>query len=131
MEGSSNNKGVEIYKPTGATIDLVAGNYVVATYHNGNGNLNNPTTTNALNGSISSGDVFLLAHSSAAFSGIADQTFGGGWFNGDDAVVLWKGGVGATIIDVIGKVGEIQEVNGVQEMHLLPIILFAVNQQLM
>jgi hypothetical protein len=106
VEGSSNNKGVEIYNPTGATIDLVAGNYVVATYHNGNGNLNNPTTTNALNGSISSGDVFLLAHSSAAFSGIADQTFGGGWFNGDDAVVLWKGGVGATIIDVIGKVGE-------------------------
>jgi predicted extracellular nuclease len=57
-----------------------------------------------LTGTVANGDVFVLAHSSAAAAILAqaDQTNGAGWFNGDDAVVLRKG---TTVLDVIGRVG--------------------------
>jgi hypothetical protein len=101
IEGSSNNKALEIYNGTGAAIDLAAGGYNVQMYFNGN-----PVSTLTINltGSVADGDVYVLAQSSANATILAqaDQTNSSGWFNGDDAVVLRKG---TTVIDAIGQIG--------------------------
>jgi predicted extracellular nuclease len=100
IEGSSNNKALEIYNGTGAAVDL-ADVYSVQMYFNGS---TSAGLTINLTGTIMSGDVFVLAHSSAvaAILAEADQTNGSGWFNGDDAVVLRKG---TTVLDIIGQIG--------------------------
>ena len=36
IEGSSNNKAIEIYNSTGAAVDLAAGGYAIIMYFNGN-----------------------------------------------------------------------------------------------
>lgn len=102
IEGSSNNKALEIYNGTGAAVDLLAGAYKVEVYSNGGTTV---SLTINLTGTVASGDVYVLAHSSAALPEIlaqVDQTNGGGWFNGNDAVVLRKG---SNVIDAIGQVG--------------------------
>jgi uncharacterized protein len=101
VEGTSNNKALEIHNGTGAAVNLGTEGYNVQMFFNGN-----PAAglTINLTGTVASGDVFVLAHSSASapILAVADQTNGAGWFNGDDAVVLRKG---ATIIDSIGQAG--------------------------
>lgn len=101
IEGSSNNKALEIYNATDAAIDLASDGYNVQMYFNGS---NSAGLTINLTGSLAVGDVFVLAHSSASavILAQADQTNGSGFYNGDDAVVLRKG---TTIIDVIGQIG--------------------------
>ncbi|HEY0377924.1 MAG TPA: ExeM/NucH family extracellular endonuclease [Pyrinomonadaceae bacterium] len=101
IEGSSNNKALEIYNATGAPVNLGANGYNVQMFFNGSGSAG---LTINLTGTVASGDVFVLAQSSAnaAILAQADQTNGSGWFNGDDAVVLRKG---TTIVDSIGVVG--------------------------
>ena len=101
IEGTSNNKALEIYNGTGAAIDLGTQGYNVQMYFNGSSSAG---LTINLVGTVANGDVFVLAHSSAAAAILAqaDQTNGAGWFNGDDAVVLRKG---TTVIDVIGQIG--------------------------
>lgn len=101
IEGSSNNKALEIYNGTGAAIDLATGGYNVQMFFNGN---TSAGTTVNLTGIVAPGDVFVLAQSSAsaAILAQADQTNGASWYNGDDAVALRKG---TTIIDVIGQIG--------------------------
>ena len=101
VEGSSNNKALELYNGTGAPIDLAAGGYNVQVFFNGSGTAG--LTVN-LTGTVATGDVFVLAQSSAdaAILAAADQTNGSGWFNGDDAVVLRRG---TTVLDAIGQVG--------------------------
>lgn len=101
IEGSSNNKALEIYNGTGAAIDLAAGGYTVQMFFNGSATAG---LTINLVGVVANGDVFVLAQSSAsaAILAQADQTNNAGWFNGDDAVVLRRG---TTVLDVIGQVG--------------------------
>jgi predicted extracellular nuclease len=101
IEGSSNNKALEIYNGTGADIDLDANAYNVQIFFNGSSTAG---LTINLQGDVASGDVFVLAQSAAnaAILAQADQTNGSGWFNGDDAVVLRRG---STVLDVIGQVG--------------------------
>ncbi len=101
VEGSSNNKALEIYNPTDVAIDLAASGYAIEMYFNGSSSAG---LTIGLTGTIQPADVFVVAHSSAdaAILAVADQTNGSGWFNGDDAVVLTHNG---TAIDVIGQVG--------------------------
>ena len=101
IEGTSNNKALEIYNGTGAAVNLAAGGYNVQMHFNGNPVA---TLTIPLNGTVAAGDVYVLAQSGAdaAILAVADQTNGSGWFNGDDAVVLRKG---TTVIDVIGQIG--------------------------
>jgi predicted extracellular nuclease len=101
IEGSSNNKALEIYNGTGATVDLAAGDYEIWQYSNG------ASTTSLmidLTGSVAAGDVYVFAHSlaNAAILAQADQHANLGLFNGDDAVVLMKADVA---IDVIGQIG--------------------------
>lgn len=100
VEGSSNNKALEIYNGTGATIDLTAGGYNVFMSFNGG----TSTFTLNLNGMIAAGDVFVVAQASAnaAILAQADQTSTASWFNGDDAVMLRKG---TTVVDAIGQIG--------------------------
>ena len=100
IEGSSNNKALEIYNGTGAPVDLAAGSYSVFMSFNGGSS----TLTIALTGTVAAGDVFVLAQSAAdpAILAQADLTNGSGWFNGDDAVVLQKNG---TAVDSIGQIG--------------------------
>ncbi len=101
IEGSSNNKAIEIFNGTGGTVNLATGVYDLQVFFNGSGTAG---LTIALTGSVANNDVYVVAQSSASATILAqaDQTNGSGWFNGDDAVVLRKGGV---VIDAIGQVG--------------------------
>jgi predicted extracellular nuclease len=101
IEGSSNNKALEIFNGTGAPVDLAAGGYSVQMFFNGSSSAG---LTFSLTGTVADGDVFVVAHSSASPTILAqaDMTNGAGWFNGDDAVVLAKG---SATLDVIGQVG--------------------------
>jgi predicted extracellular nuclease len=101
IEGSSNNKALELYNGTGAPIDLAAGGYSVQMFFNGS---TTAGLTISLAGTVANGDVFVLAQSSANATILAqaDLTNSAGWFNGDDAVVLRRG---TTVIDAIGQVG--------------------------
>lgn len=104
VEGSGNNKALEIYNSTGAAINLSAEGYVVQMYFNGN---TAPATTINLTGTVANGDVFVLAQSlaNATIIAQADQTSSASWYNGDDAIVLRKGGTSGSIVDVIGQIG--------------------------
>jgi predicted extracellular nuclease len=101
IEGSSNNKALEIFNGTGAPVDLATGGYNVQMFFNGSATAG---LTINLTGTVANGDVYVVAQASAAAAILAqaDQTNGSGWFNGDDAVVLRKG---TTVLDVIGQVG--------------------------
>jgi predicted extracellular nuclease len=103
IEGSSNNKALEIFNGTGAPVDLGGGFYTVRMYFNGNPAAGLAIT---LTGTVAAGDVFVVAQSLASPTILAqaDQTNGAGWFNGDDAVVLTKG-LGNEVVDVIGQIG--------------------------
>ena len=101
VEGSSNNKALELYNGTGSAIDLAAGHYFIEMYFNGE---NTPNLTIPLAGVVASGDVFVLVHAEAALTllSLADQIGNGSWFNGNDTIVLKKDTV---ILDVIGQIG--------------------------
>lgn len=106
IEGSSNNKAIEIYNGTGAAVNMTTGNYVLQLYSNG------AATASAsvnLTATIADGDVYVISNSSAtnatiiAQSDLTSSTVIN--FNGDDAVVLRKGGATGAIVDVIGQIG--------------------------
>src|SRR5690606_1785498 len=101
VEGSSNNKAVEVFNGTGAAVDLAAGGYRLQFYFNGSAS---PGGTLDLVGTLADGDVHVIAHSSSvqAILDEADQTSGVSWFNGDDTIVLLKGD---TVLDVVGQIG--------------------------
>ncbi|MEW5870712.1 MAG: ExeM/NucH family extracellular endonuclease [Chloroflexota bacterium] len=99
VEGSSDNKAIEIFNGTGAAINLGTGVYTVRFYHNG---ASTPNYTVSLAGTVASNNVFVLAHPSAVLGITPDQTSTSLQFNGDDAIVLLKNGVA---VDSIGQVG--------------------------
>ena len=98
VEGSSNNKALEIANFTGSAVNL--SDYDLRKATNGSGSFG---STYSLSGTLADGDVFVIANSSAtsAVTSVADVTTGSGivTFNGNDAVALYKNG---TLIDVIG-----------------------------
>jgi predicted extracellular nuclease len=102
IEGSSNNKALEIANLTGGNVDLM-GNYSVEIYFNGS---TSAGQTIGLTGSVANRDVYVLANSNsvAAILDESDQTTGSVSFNGDDTIVLR--GPGNEILDVIGTLGE-------------------------
>lgn len=101
IEGSGNNKAIEIFNPTGSSILL--DNYDLVIYANGS---TTPTSTiNFTSGtSLASGSTYLVVNSGAvaALLTLSNQTSGSLTFNGDDAVALRKLGVN---IDVLGQIG--------------------------
>ena len=127
VEGSGNNKALEIYNPTSSTIDLSS--FMIIRYSNGT------TDASALNAIQLTGillandvhvgviekvdpagtgqelpvDIALQAKADAFYC--PDYNISKAWyFNGNDAIVLAKGSVNdilnAVTVDVLGKVGE-------------------------
>lgn len=99
VEGSSNNKALEFYNPTDATLNLA--DYRINVFFNGS---TSAGFSVALNGELPAGAtyVFASANASAELVALADQTTGSGLWNGDDAITLTKSGV---VVDSIGQVG--------------------------
>ncbi|NEW81515.1 MAG: hypothetical protein GZ094_04010 [Mariniphaga sp.] len=100
IEGSSNNKAIEIANFTGNAINLSG--YTVAGYFNGNSSPN--TFITLPNVELPNNQVWVVVPSNAtdALKTYANQITGIGWFNGNDAVVLKKG---AADIDIFGNIG--------------------------
>lgn len=105
IEGSSNNKALELYNGTTNTLNLTAGQYYVQVYANGG---TNPTYNIALTGTVAAGATYVMCHSSATqtIKDVAQLVSGSVNFNGDDAIVLRAGGTNGPIIDRFGRVGE-------------------------
>lgn len=99
-EGSSNNKYLEIFNGTGTAVDLSV--YAVKTANNGGAW---GSYVENLSGTLVDGDVFVIANASADATIInaSDITSTVTFYNGDDAVGLFKNDV---LIDVIGIQGE-------------------------
>ena len=101
IEGTSNNKAIEIYNPTTAAINLASPVYSIVIYSNGS-----PTVSFTINltGTINPGQTFVISNnlSGAALLALSQQTSTSINFNGDDAVALRKAG---NNIDVIGRIG--------------------------
>lgn len=118
VEGSGNNKAIEIYNPTDAAIDL--SDYRLVRYSNGG------TTPNAveLAGTIAAKDVYVVVLEKLDPNGtgyeepVAEELQAKAdtflcpvyevnkmmYFNGNDAVTLEKDG-GNTIVDIVARVG--------------------------
>lgn len=100
IEGSSNNKALEIANTSGSSENLSG--YVVKKQTNGAGDW---STGISLSGSLANGSVYVLANSSANADILGKADLVGGaelTFNGNDAVGLFKDG---TLIDIIGTFG--------------------------
>ena len=99
IEGSSNNKYLEIYNGTGQSVDL--SDYEIHIFFNGNLEPNSPIS---LEGMLIHGGVFVVAHSSAQLYSTPDTLTGSLSFNGDDAVAIYKISRDA-YVDVFGCIG--------------------------
>ncbi|SHI56003.1 LPXTG-motif cell wall anchor domain-containing protein [Clostridium amylolyticum] len=101
VEGSGNNKALELYNGTGKTLDLAA--YTVEVYMNGATSKPNIIRfqTSTL---LEDGKTYVIANNQAndIVKGKAQQLDGYINFNGDDVVVLKKGD---NVVDSFGKVG--------------------------
>lgn len=102
VEGSSNNKYIEIYNPTNETIDLSS--YSLDLNTNGGPSWSKDgggfSSYSELSGTIGAKSTIVYKHAEAAiFEGEA-TTCGAANFNGNDPVGLFKNG---TLIDIVGK----------------------------
>ena len=99
VEGSGNNKALELYNPTNNAIALDA--YSVQVYFNGN---TTAGTTINLSGSIAAGATFVIADndSVAQLLALTDLQVTQSLWNGDDTITLSKDGV---VLDSIGQLG--------------------------
>lgn len=99
IEGSSNNKAIEIYNGTGADVDLTP--YSLVLYGNGDTSAGNTTD---LSGTLFNGEVYVVYNASANqdIKDAGDEVSTVTYFNGNDAVALEKNGV---VIDVMGEIG--------------------------
>ena len=105
IEGSGNNKALEIYNGTGADVDLAG--YQVWKIANGG---NWPENTFEPSGILANGDVFVIYNTDAdpAIVAEGDTTWSQANWNGDDAVGLAKDdGTGTfELIDAVGEDGD-------------------------
>jgi len=102
VEGTSNNKYIEIYNGTGAGVDL--SNYQLLLYSNGSATVS--TTTN-LSGVLGNGACKVYKNSSAALvlpEGVVAENAAAVNFNGDDAISLYKKSP-AGHVDIFGRIG--------------------------
>ena len=105
LEGSGNNKAVELSNLGSDAVDL--SQYRLALYANGKTISESPTNSLALQGTLAPGASLVLANPSrkCRILAKANQTSGNLVFNGDDALVLYRG---SEIIDSFGQVGWIR-----------------------
>lgn len=99
VEGSSNNKALEIYNPADVALDLTG--YSIKVFSNG---ATTAGKTVPLSGTLAAKSTLVLTDtaSAAALAAKSNMTFGTSNFNGDDAIALYKG---ADLIDVFGQIG--------------------------
>ena len=103
VEGSGNNKALELYNGTGAPVNI--SNYRIRMYFNGN-------TTSTLNfvmaGTIAPGATYVIVQSTATdpfLIGTANLFHASSsWYNGDDAITLERVSDGL-LVDSIGQIG--------------------------
>lgn len=107
IEGSSNNKAVEVYNGTGADIDMA--DYVFLRANNGS----MTGTYYGFTGTVADGDVYVIGNPTtgpnapapailAASDALSQLTF----YNGDDFVGLYEiNGADTTLIDLVGERG--------------------------
>ncbi|MDX2285258.1 MAG: Calx-beta domain-containing protein [Bacteroidia bacterium] len=107
LEGLSNNKAIEIFNPSSATVSLA--DYVIYRYNNGS-----PTATDSLlmQGPLAPGAVFVAGNPTAvaAILAVSDTLHTITFFNGDDALLL-KNKVTGDTLDIIGIIGNDPGVN--------------------
>ncbi|MEC9208960.1 MAG: lamin tail domain-containing protein, partial [Bacteroidota bacterium] len=100
-EGSGYNKYIEIYNPTGASVDL--SDYQIWKITNGG---SWPESTLNLSGNLADDDVYIIYHSSSNINPIISSAGDVSWsqasWTGDDAVGLAKYGM---LVDVVGTDG--------------------------
>lgn len=97
VEGSSNNKAIEIANFTGSSVNL--SEYSIRKATNGSGSF---STSLTLSGTLANGAVYVIAHSSASstITAVANITNASvTTFNGNDAIALYKNG---SLIDLVG-----------------------------
>ena len=103
IEGSSNNKALEIVNYTGTSVDLSS--YTLKKQTNGAGSWSGKPL--ALSGTLANGDVYVIANTSAASAILdeADLTPSSEVvsFNGNDPLGLFKDDI---LIDIIGVLGD-------------------------
>ncbi|MEO8511150.1 MAG: lamin tail domain-containing protein, partial [Chloroflexota bacterium] len=99
VEGSAQNKALELYNPSSNPVNLAASGYSIFISSNGG----TSTTSFALTGSVAANDVYVFAQATAdpAILAQADQTTTStSFWNGNDFVGLIKSGV---LVDGIGQ----------------------------
>jgi hypothetical protein len=115
VEGTGNDKALEIYNPTNAAINLTG--YRLERFSNGSSSSSSGGVLN-LSGTIAPHDVFVVVNGqttgtgsspacSPALQAMADQLDGvypaPTYMNGNDAIVLYKN---TAIVDIFGKTGD-------------------------
>ena len=119
IEGSSNNKAIEIYNPNATPVDLAAGVYSLARTNNGDGVFGPQLPLLEI---IPAYGTYRVVNSGAALATLLSNAdtlvpFSSGnatSFNGNDAVALFKAGV---LIDVVGDPDN--GANHIQDMTLV------------
>lgn len=102
VEGSSNNKYIEIFNGTGSSVDL--SNYELRMFANGSATT---TSSEVLSGTLNNGAVLVLKNSSATLvlpDGVIATNNAAVNYNGDDALALYKTS-SASNVDIFGKIG--------------------------
>lgn len=102
IEGSSNNKGLEIYNGTSMSVDL--SNYQIRLFANG---VKDATASLTLSGTLENESTYVIINGQStnnslkSKANLIEQQVTN--FNGDDAIGLYKNNV---LIDVIGTIGQ-------------------------
>ncbi len=99
VEGSSNNKYIELYNGTSGSINLA--DYRLRLYANG---INSPTNDVLLSGTLAAGATIVYKNSSASLYGGATTSNAACNFTGNDAVALYKIST-ASNVDIFGNIG--------------------------
>ncbi|MEM6628507.1 MAG: lamin tail domain-containing protein [Bacteroidota bacterium] len=99
IEGSSANKGLELFNPSDEAINLA--NYTIEVYVNGN---SDPRFTLVPQGFLAPKATYSISNSNADFAANSDTSASVAGFNGDDAVILIDSE--GNTLDAIGVVGE-------------------------
>ncbi len=99
IEGTSNNKAIEIYNPTLSAINLTG--YVVYRSNNGSPSYQDSLV---LSGTLPAGGVYIAGNPSAVvgITSLSDTLHTITFYNGDDVLHLVHNGV---LLDVIGELG--------------------------
>gem|GEM_PF-609532 len=101
LEGSSNNKAIEIFNGTGSDIDLI--NYKLELYSNGSATA---SSTLSMSGTLMNGSVYVVTNSLsiASILAVSNISHAVANFNGDDALAIKKINP-AVYVDIFGRIG--------------------------